>query len=265
MKGFPSNHLFLNTPVKTITNDDKGRVRLHLENGKTEVFDHVIIATHGDQARALILPEADMEEKEILSGFETSKNTAILHSDRSLMPKSREAWSSWNYITESSPTSSNIDQICLTYNMNILQHIPEEIFGPVLVTLNPLHLPPPDLVQGRYTYSHPLYNAAAIRSQSMLSRMQNTRGISYCGAWTKYGFHEDGFSSGLKVAQDHLGATLPFKFKDSTFSRGRRPRIGIRDTMLRILLFVMQLLIRIIEKLFNVQRAEVKKKWLKLT
>jgi hypothetical protein len=138
--------------------------------------------------------------------------------------------------------------------MNILQHLPEETFGNVLVTLNPLHLPPPELVQGRYNYSHPLYNAAAIHSQSLLPRIQNTRGISYCGAWTKYGFHEDGFSSGLKVAQDHLGAVLPFKFKDSTFSRGRRPRIGLRDMVLRIILILIQLIIRVIERLFSVQR-----------
>lgn len=254
MKGFPPNHILLNTPVKSVTNDNDGRVRLHLENGKEDVYDHVIIATHGDQAHALILPEADLEEKEILSGFQTSKNTAILHSDLSLMPRSRKAWSSWNYITKSSATSSNVDQVCLTYNMNILQHIPEATFGNVLVTLNPLHLPDPDTVQGRYTYSHPLYNTKAIQSQSLLPRIQNTRGISYCGAWTKYGFHEDGFSSGLKVAQDHLGAQLPFKFTDSTFSRGKRPVLGISDLTLRVWINFVQILITMLEMLFGVQR-----------
>lgn len=133
MRGFPPNHIFLNTAVDHVTNDDDGKVVLHLEDGRADVYDHVIIATHGDQAKALILPEADQEEREILSGFETSRNTAILHSDLSLMPKNPAAWSSWNYITKSSPTSSNIDQVCLTYNMNILQHIPVEIFGHVLV------------------------------------------------------------------------------------------------------------------------------------
>jgi len=254
MKGFPPNHVFLKTPVESLTNDDEGKVVVHLENGKSEVYDHVIVATHGDQAKALILPEADFEEREILSGFQTSKNTAILHSDLSLMPKSREAWSSWNYITKSSPISSNIDQVCLTYNMNILQHIPVETFGHVLVTLNPLHLPPPELVQGRYAYSHPLYNSTAIRSQSLLSRIQNTRGISYCGAWTKYGFHEDGFSSGLKVAQDHLGAQLPFKFKDSTFSRGRRPVLGLADLLLRLWIVIIQLFVIVIERYWGAQR-----------
>jgi predicted NAD/FAD-binding protein len=255
MKGFPPNHVLLNTPVKSITNNDDGRIMVHLENGKEAVYDHVIIATHGDQAHDLIFSEADLEEKEILSGFQTSKNTAVLHSDLSLMPRSRKAWSSWNYITESSATSSNVDQVCLTYNMNILQHIPENTFGHVLVTLNPLHDPDPDTVQGRYIYSHPLYNTAAIRSQSLLPRIQNTRGISYCGAWTKYGFHEDGFSSGLKVAQDHLGAQLPFRFTDSTFSRGKRPVLGISDLVLRVCINFVQMLIRIIEMIFGVQRG----------
>ena len=255
MRGFPPNHVFLKTPVDSLTNNDDGKVIVHLENGKSEVYDHVIVATHGDQAKALILPEADYEERDILSGFETSRNTVILHSALSLMPKSRAAWSSWNYITKSSPTSSNIDQVCLTYNMNILQHIPVKSFGHVLVTLNPLHLPPPELVQGRYTYAHPLYNAAAIRSQSLLPRIQNTRGISYCGAWTKYGFHEDGFSSGIKVAQDHLGARLPFKFKDSTFSRGRRPVLTLADLVLRLWIAIVQLFVVILERIWGVQRG----------
>ncbi|KUJ18213.1 FAD/NAD(P)-binding domain-containing protein [Mollisia scopiformis] len=255
MKGFPPNHIFLNTHVESVTNDDDGRVRVHLESGKSEVYDHVIIATHGDQAHALVLPEADHEEKDVLSGFNTSKNTAILHSDLSLMPRSRKAWSSWNYITKSTGYSNNVDQVCLTYNMNILQHIQPETFGDVLVTLNPLHEPDPALVQGRYSYSHPLYNAQSIRSQSLLPRIQNTRGISYCGAWTKYGFHEDGFSSGIKVAQDHLGAQLPFKFRDSTFSRGKRPVLGLADLLLRALIMLIQLFIVIIERIFRVERG----------
>ncbi len=172
------------------------------------------------------------------------------------MPQSRKAWSSWNYITESSAAGLNINQLCLTYNMNILQHIPEETFGHVLVTLNPLHLPPPEKVQGRYTYRHPLYNSAAIRSQSLLPRIQNTRGISYCGAWTKYGLHDDGFSSGLKVAQDHLGAQLPFEFKDGTFSRMKRPVLGVRDLVLRLVIFVVQLLIVVVERILNVERGQ---------
>ncbi len=127
--------------------------------------------------------------------------------------------------------------------MNILQHIPTSEFGDVLVTLNPLHPPDPSLTQGSWTYHHPLYNAEAIRSQKMLPKIQNRRGISYAGAWTKYGFHEDGFSSGLKVAVEHLGAELPFEFVDSTFSRGRSPVLGWEDYSARIFVYVLQLLI----------------------
>jgi len=256
MKGFPPNHIFLSTRVTSITHSSSNKILLHLQNGASATYDHVIIATHGDQALSLLSSPTPIEES-ILSGFQTSKNTAILHSDLSLMPKSRKAWSSWNYITKSnSYGTGDIDQVCLTYNMNILQHLPEETFGHVLVTLNPLHLPPPEMVQGRYTYSHPLYNAAAIKSQSLLPQIQNRRGISYCGAWTKYGFHEDGFSSGLKVAQDHLGARLPFQFKDSTFSRGRQPVLGTADLALRLWIVCIQLLIVVLERLFGIVRGQ---------
>jgi predicted NAD/FAD-binding protein len=262
MKGFPPNHHFLNTPVKSITNDPSGRVQLHLQNGRIDTYDHVILATHGDQALKIISASATPSEKSILSAFKTSQNTAILHSDLSLMPKSRKAWSAWNLLTLSSSPSTSVtpaksglvDKVCLTYNMNMLQHIPTSVFGDVLVTLNPTHLPPPEKVQGRYTYEHPLYTTAAIRAQSMLHQIQNTRGISYCGAWTKYGFHEDGFSSGLKVAMENLGAELPFEFTDSTYSRGQKPVFGIRDLILRLVILWIQLFIILLERARGVQR-----------
>jgi hypothetical protein len=130
--------------------------------------------------------------------------------------------------------------------MNLLQHIPENKFGDVLVTLNPLSPPDARLVQGIWEYSHPLYNAEAIKSQALLPSIQNQRGISYCGAWTKYGFHEDGFSSGLAVAMDHLGAKLPFDFVDSTFSRGRTPVLAMKDRLIRIVIQVIQLVVVLI-------------------
>jgi predicted NAD/FAD-binding protein len=259
MRGFPPNHLFLKTAVKNVANDSDGSVRLHLENGNTEVFDHVILATHGDQAYQIISPSATDEERRILSSFKTSENTCILHSDLAHMPQRRKAWSAWNYMTLSSPwTGRDIDKVSLTYNMNILQHIPREGFGDVLVTLNPLQEPKQETIQGRYTYSHPLYNAAAIRAQHDLPRIQNTRGISYAGAWTKYGFHEDGFSSGLHVAQAHLGAKLPFPFVDSTYSRGRRPELGLLDWLLRVLILLVQVfVVSVLERVFGGPKTRV--------
>ncbi|KAL0941215.1 amine oxidase [Colletotrichum truncatum] len=233
MSGFPSNHLFLNTQVTSVTSEEDGRVRVHTASGKSDVYDHVVLATHGDQALQIIEASATPEEREILSAFKTSENSVVLHSDLSLMPASRKAWSSWNYLTLSSPSTGkqNIDQVSLTYNMNILQHIPRETFGDVLVTMNPLHEPNPDTVQAAFTYRHPLYTPEAVRAQKLLPRIQNKRGISYAGAWTKYGFHEDGFSSGLHAAQDHLYAKLPFQWVDSTYSRGRKPSLGLADLL----------------------------------
>ncbi|KAI1447420.1 amine oxidase [Annulohypoxylon stygium] len=252
MNGFPPNHLFLNTAVKHITNKH-GRVRLHFEDGKTEVFDHVILATHGDQAYQIIKPSATPEEEAILSSFKTSENTCILHSDLSHLPRRQNSWSAWNYLTVSSPwTGRDIDQVSLTYNMNILQHIPREGFGDVLVTLNPIQEPKADTIQGRYSYSHPLYNVAAIQAQKALPRIQNTRGISYAGAWTKYGFHEDGFSSGIYAASAHLGAKLPFEFVDSTYSRGKKPKLGIADLFVKLVILVIQVfVINVLERIFG--------------
>ncbi|CAI0648612.1 unnamed protein product [Colletotrichum noveboracense] len=242
MHGFPSNHLFLNTQVTQVTSEEDGRVRVHTHNGKSDVYDHVILATHGDQALRIIGSSATPEEKEILSAFKTSENSVVLHSDLSHMPASEKAWSSWNYLTLSSPSTGkqNIDQVSLTYNMNILQHIPRETFGDVLVTMNPLHQPNPDTIQGSFTYRHPLYTPEAVRAQKLLPRIQNKRGISYAGAWTKYGFHEDGFSSGLHIAQDHLYAKLPFQFVDSTYSRGRKPSLGLADLFVRLIILIIQ-------------------------
>jgi predicted NAD/FAD-binding protein len=246
MADFPSDRVHLQSKVTSLIPAKSGAVFLSVKD-QVEVFDHVILATHGDQAFEILGHAANDQEKEILDGFKTSRNVAILHSDLSLMPRRRIAWSSWNYITESpfppSSTTTNVSKVCLTYWMNLLQHIPESDFGQVLVTLNPLSPPDPRLVQGIWEYSHPLYNAAAIRSQALLPKIQNTRGISYCGAWTKYGFHEDGFSSGLSAAVNHLGAKLPFEFVDSTFSRGRSPTLTWKNHMLRILIQFIRFLI----------------------
>ncbi len=254
LRDFPKERVHLKAKVTSLIPSKDGTVVLSV-NGTTEVFDHVILATHGDQAMEIMDEAATRKERDILSGFRTSRNVAMMHSDLSLMPKRRSAWSTWNYITESpfppSYGTINVSKVCLTYWMNRLQHISEKDFGPVLVTLNPLHLPDPRLLQGIWEYSHPLYNAAAIRSQALLPRIQNTRGLSYCGAWTKYGFHEDGFSSGLSAAINHLGAELPFGFVDSTFSRGRQPDLTWKNHLVRFIVNLIQLWIVVVALLID--------------
>ncbi|KAI0556176.1 amine oxidase [Xylaria curta] len=259
MRGFPPNHLFLKTAVKHLSNEKNGMVKLQLENGRTELYDHVILATQGDQAYQIIAPSATEEEKAIMSNFQTSENTCVLHSDISLMPKRRNAWSSWNYLTASSPwTGKDIDQISLTYNMNTIQNIPREAFGDVLVTLNPIHEPRAQTVQGRYSYSHPLYTPAAVEALEKLPKIQNKRGISYAGAWTGYGFHEDGFSSGLHVAIYHLGARLPFEFVDSTSRYGRQPELSILDWLMRVIILIIQVfLIDLPDRFLTTTKAQL--------
>lgn len=251
---FPKEWVHLKSKVTSLIPSKDGTVILSI-NGTTEVFDHVVLATHGDQALEIMGEAATRQEKDILSGFRTSRNVAIMHSDLSLMPKRRSAWSTWNYITESpfppSSSTTNVSKVCLTYWMNRLQHISEKDFGPILVTLNPLAPPDPRLVQGIWEYAHPLYNGAAIRSQALLPQIQNTRSVSYCGAWTKYGFHEDGFSSGLSAAISHLGAQLPFEFVDSTFSRGRQPELTWKNHLVRFFVQWVQLLIVVGSIMFN--------------
>ncbi|KAK5689285.1 hypothetical protein LTR17_026362 [Elasticomyces elasticus] len=245
-----------------------------------DVFDHVILACHGDQILPLLakhgFPPAPLTDKtnvddekqkrssfvksasgveyvsqtelDILSSFETSENIAYLHSDLSCMPIRRKCWTAWNYLISSTPTKdSSPAGVSLTYCMNILQHLSERKYGPILVTMNPEHPPDPRLTQGKFVYRHPLYTTQSVRAQKRLGSIQNTRGVSYCGAWTKYGFHEDGFSSGLKVAIEHLGAELPFDFVDSTYSRGHKPELDWRDYVLRLLLLVALLWIRVLE------------------
>lgn len=241
-----------------------------------DVFDHVILACHGDEILPLLAKhgssmsdrtnssprQADghakasskmqyvsQQEIDIFSAFQTTENIAYLHSDLRLMPKRRDVWTSWNYLVQTPHPSQSAHPagVSLTYCMNILQHIPESTYGPVLVTMNPDAPPAAEKTQGKFIYRHPLYTSASVAAQKQLRKIQNTRGVSYCGAWTNYGFHEDGFSSGLKVAIEHLGAEIPFEFTDSTYSRGHRPELGWRDYVLRIFLLIFLAAIRILD------------------
>lgn len=129
--------------------------------------------------------------------------------------------------------------------MNILQHIPVSKYGDVLVTMNPPHAPDPTLTQAEFMYRHPLYNAAAVHAQCRLDEIQGKRGIWYCGAWTGYGFHEDGFSSGIAVAAK-LGGSTPWKVVDAKFVRGRKPILGWKDHLARVIVLIIQLVIVVV-------------------
>lgn len=259
-------HLHLSTPVTSLQRKD-GRVRITLDSKAgsiEETFDTVILACHGDQARAILGPSASLEESDILDAFETTPNTAYLHSDLSLMPQRRSAWSAWNYLTTSTPSSiasktnpsGNLQTVSLTYNMNILQHIPVDKYDNVLVTLNPENPPNPAFTQASYSYRHPLYNSAMVAAQEELHRIQGKNGVWYVGAWTGYGFHEDGFSSGMRVGLK-LGGHVPWEVKDAKFSRGLKPELEWKDHVVRIVVTVVQLWISVLEQVVGVKRQSI--------
>ena len=186
---------FISTAVKSVSRADFGKskkIRVELQNTAL-LFDHVILATHSDQSLAL-LHDATGAEAKILSAVTYQANHAVLHTDTRCLPLSRSAWSAWNYES----MNSREPRVCVHYLINKLQPLPFKT--PVIVTLNPIHELDPSTVIGRYEYAHPIFDAKAIAAQQALSQIQGKNNTWFAGAWTGYGFHEDGLKSGLAVA-----------------------------------------------------------------
>jgi predicted NAD/FAD-binding protein len=177
-------------------------VRLTSTDGSEVLHDHVVIASHPDQALAM-LTDAGPDERALLGAIRYLQNPAVMHRDASLMPRRRRAWSSWNYLgcTDGSAPS-------VTYWMNRLQPLGSD--EPVFVTLNPSRAPAPGTVIHEETYSHPLYDAAALAAQRRLWSLQGVRRAWYCGAWFGAGFHEDALQAGLAVAEQLGGVRRPW-------------------------------------------------------
>ncbi len=181
-------------------------VIVHDSHGQAERYDHVVVASHSDQALAL-LSDADENERSILGAIGYSPNTVYLHRDPGLMPKRKRAWASWNFLRW--PREGSVENdVSVTYWMNELQGIDRD--KPLFVSLNPPTEPDAALTFGKFLFEHPQYNAAAFAAQKRLHEIQGSRHTWFCGAWTGYGFHEDGLRSGLAVAEA-LGAVAPWR------------------------------------------------------
>ena len=165
--------------------------------------DHVVVATHADQALRL-LADTSSDERRLLGAFAYSRNRAVLHSDPALMPRRRAVWSSWNYAAH----RRRPDAPCVTYWMNRLQGLDERL--PLFLTLNPIREPRPDLRLRTEIYEHPLFDAAAIRAQDELWSLQGRQRTWFCGAYFGSGFHEDGLQAGLAVAEAIGGVRRPW-------------------------------------------------------
>jgi len=174
--------------------------------GHEETFDQVIMACHADEAHAL-LQDKDEAENTILSSFRYTMNDVVLHTDDQLMPKRRSAWSSWNYIGRSGQDDK---MLCVTYWMNRLQTLDTK--KDYFVTLNPITPIAPSKIIKQIEFHHPLFNAASLRAQNELHRLQGQRNTWFCGAYFGSGFHEDGLQSGLAVAEALSGLKRPWSF-----------------------------------------------------
>ena len=179
-------------------------VLVRMADGTAEHFNAVVMACHADQALAL-LDQPNAAEAAVLGAFRCQDNRAVLHTDVALMPRRRAVWSAWNYLSDG---AGDHDQtVSVTYWMNRLQSLttPE----PLLVSLNPLREPDPTKILLERRYRHPQFDATAMDAQEQLPSIQGLDRIYFCGAWSGWGFHEDGIASAVRVAA-LMGITPPW-------------------------------------------------------
>ncbi|HYF43820.1 MAG TPA: FAD-dependent oxidoreductase, partial [Ramlibacter sp.] len=190
--GLPDRRL--NTPVLAVHREADG-VQVQTEAGR-ERFDKLVLATHSDQALAL-LADASPLERELLGAIRYQTNRAVLHTDTSVMPRRRAAWAAWNY--ERGPGEREQARVCLHYWLNVLQPLPWP--QPVIVSLNPVREIDRKQVMAEIDYAHPVFDMEALHAQERLPQLQGERHTYFCGAWMGYGFHEDGLKAGLAAAR----------------------------------------------------------------
>ncbi len=200
-RGF-SGEVHLNEPVLRVERGPRGATVV--TDNRTSTYDAVILAAHAPETLAM-LAEPSAEEQAILGSFAFQPNPVILHSDESFMPRTKRAWAAWNWYAETGDITK--DMLTLTYQINWLQRLPVSV--PVFETLNWDHEPAPEKLLLRTTFDHPLFSLQAVLAQRELDSIQGIGGVHYAGAWTRYGFHEDGLLSGVRVAE-RLGAGLPW-------------------------------------------------------
>ena len=184
--------MHLNTPVRSVRRVMNG-VQLETDSDSEIHFDHVIMAVHADDAMNIV-SSPDAVEAELLSSFPYTSNDIVLHQDTTILPKNPKAWASWNYLLDASNTSASV-----TYDMSRLQGLQSS--RPMLVTLNAAEEIAADKVISRWTTGHPTYHAMRGAAQERHAEMIDREGISYCGAYWGYGFHEDGYQSGMRVSR----------------------------------------------------------------
>lgn len=205
----------LRTPVAGVLRDTDA-VTVRTRRGGTERFDYLVFACHGDQA-ARLLQDPSALEKEILTAFAYQENDVMLHTDKRLLPHNPRARAAWNYHAPRQPQ----ERVAITYNMNVLQRL--DAVETFLVTLNHSETIDPSAVLGTYRYSHPVYSPRAVAAQARRAEISGANRTVYCGAYWRYGFHEDGVLSAQWAVADLqrmlVAAREPVMTTDRRFSR----------------------------------------------
>ncbi len=191
IKPFEKN-IFLNCKVNSIIRKNN-QVKIKFDKGE-KIFDHVIIATHSDQALNLLSDPTDDENK-ILGAIKYQKNIALIHTDQSILPRRKIAWSSWNYLLN----ESQDDFVTLTYNMNILQTLKSKKV--YCVTINNTTSIDDRKIIKKIKYHHPLFDILSVKAQQQKNKICGQNNTYFCGAYWGYGFHEDGVNSALDVCK----------------------------------------------------------------
>ena len=203
------HNIRINRAVTQVWSDDNGAY-IKDSNNNVFSFDQVVIASHADQALNM-LKSPSVDEIDLLSTFSYQTNKAILHTDQSLMPNNKGAWSSWNYL---SARANGQDCVCVTYWMNKLQNINSD--KNYFVTLNPPKLPKKDTILRNFMYQHPVFDRHTMAAQKKLWSLQGKRRLWFCGSYFGHGFHEDGLQSGLAVAEEIGGERRPWSVKNES-------------------------------------------------
>lgn len=190
-------HIHRGKSVKAVT----GKT-LVLEDGTSSTFDRVVIAAHGDQACRMLADPTNLEA-DLLQRFHYQENEAVLHTDPQFMPRTRRCWASWNYRIDRAPDGAN--RYSTHYWMNELQGVSDR--EQYFVSINPPSSPAPETIKRRLAYEHPLFDLAAVAAQERLPELHRAgheSGRYFCGAWQRYGFHEDGLWSAVNVCAEIL-------------------------------------------------------------
>jgi len=190
--GLISGEHFKNYNINKIVRNDLGAKIFYGEENEFFNYDKVVVATHADEALKII-ENPTKDELQILKNFKYRENTAVIHFDKTIMPKNKKAWCSWN----SSMSVDNIEKTSVTYWLNQLQNL--KIEKDIFLTINPFREIPSNKILKKVKFTHPYFDTEALSNQSNLYKIQNKKNTLFCGSYFGYGFHEDGIRSSIEM------------------------------------------------------------------